>query len=187
MNVCTVPNVLTAARILLVPAFVCVFQAGYFLWAAGIFVFAGVTDAVDGFLARVLNQRSRLGTVLDPLADKLLLVSSFFCLAAADWVPMWLALAVLARDVLIVGGIGGLYFLGMDMSRGISPTAVSKANTALQILLVSAAFIRHIWEIGLMWTLEVLVPVVAVSTLVSGVQYVWIGFGYLNPSADSPS
>jgi cardiolipin synthase len=186
MNNWTVPNILTFVRILLAPGFVVAFQGDNFFLAGIIFICAGITDALDGFLARILDQRSRLGMILDPLADKILLVSAFFCLAWNQWLPVWLAFMVVSRDLIIVGGMGLLYFMGMDITQRIQPTFLSKVNTGLQILLVFAAFILNIWGIEPGLILSILVGTVILSTLLSGGQYLLIGYGHLSAEVKSP-
>ncbi|GFK94571.1 CDP-diacylglycerol--glycerol-3-phosphate 3-phosphatidyltransferase [Fundidesulfovibrio magnetotacticus] len=170
----TIPNALTMARILFTPLFVALF-VDQDRWAAlSLFFLAGVTDALDGFLARVLDQRSALGAILDPLADKMLLDAAYVCLAVEGWIPGWLAVAVVSRDVLIVGGIALLTYWGQDMRGRMSPSAVSKATTAAQMGLVLAAFALAL-DAGGAWLASLagaLVWITAALTLASGIHYV---------------
>lgn len=170
----TIPNALTVARILFTPLFVVFFLDGKHLAALSLFFLAGVTDALDGFLARVLNQRSPLGAILDPLADKFLLVAAYVCLAYAGWIPAWLAVAVVSRDVIILGGVALLNFWGQDMRSRIRPSLVSKATTLLQMALILAVFLHDAagWEGMADWAVEALVWATAVLTVVSGGHYV---------------
>ncbi|AWV22341.1 CDP-diacylglycerol--glycerol-3-phosphate 3-phosphatidyltransferase [Roseomonas mucosa] len=171
----TLPNAITFVRLCAVPATVWLIIQGRFDLAFLLFLGAGLSDALDGWLARVLDARSSLGAVLDPVADKALLVSSYVALAATGVLPDWLAILVVFRDVLIVGGVVMLRMMGMPPR--ISPSRLSKANTALQILLVAVALLLRGWP-GLLpgafplALLAVLVPLVAASTLLSGGAYV---------------
>lgn len=171
----TLPNIITFVRLCAVPATVWLIIQGRLDLAFLLFLGAGLSDALDGWLARVLDARSSLGAVLDPMADKALLASSYVALAATGVLPDWLAILVVFRDVLIVGGVVMLRMMGMPPR--ISPSRLSKANTALQILLVAVALFLRGWPgavPGALATLllEALVPLVAASTLLSGGAYV---------------
>ncbi len=167
----TLPNAITLARLCAVPAAVWLVLHGRLDIAFWVFVGAGVSDGIDGWLARVTNTRSRLGAALDPVADKALLVSMYVTLAAVGVLPDWLAILVVFRDVVIVGGILVLYVLGQPPA--IRPLLVSKATTVLQILLAAAALLLagHGWDGG--WLIGALVVLVAAATLASGAAYVW--------------
>lgn len=129
----TVPNFITIFRFLLVPAIVLALVNGSMGWALACFVVAGVSDGVDGFIARHFDQRSELGAYLDPMADKLLLVSVFVVLGYMGELPLWLVVAAVSRDALIVSAV----VLSTVMSKPVAmkPLFVSKANTAAQIVL----------------------------------------------------
>jgi len=101
----TIPNFITLLRFLLVPAIVYAMLEGAMGWALAGFLIAGVSDGVDGFIARQFDQRSELGAYLDPIADKLLLVSVFVVLGLMSELPLWLVIAAVSRDLLIVGGV----------------------------------------------------------------------------------
>lgn len=131
----TIPNVITLMRFLLVPAVIYAMLVGATGWALAGFVLAGVSDAVDGFIARQFHQQSELGAYLDPLADKLLLVSVFVVLGLRGDLPLWLVVAAVSRDALIVGAV--LISTVMAMPVEVKPLPVSKANTAIQIVLAS--------------------------------------------------
>lgn len=182
----TVPNALTVARILLTPLFVAFFLDGNHLAALSMFFLAGISDALDGFLARVLDQRSPLGAVLDPLADKVLLDTSYVCLAHAGWVPPWLAVAVVSRDVVILGGVALLTFWGQDMRSRIRPSTASKATTASQMALVLSAFLLGAGWMpeGVAWLVDALVWVTAALTVVSGGHYVAKGLAMFGRNAE---
>lgn len=179
----TIPNVLTVTRILLTPGFVMAYVNQRFDLAWWLFAVAGFTDALDGFLARVLHQRSRLGSMLDPLADKILLDTSFVCLALQGWLPSWLAILVVSRDVIIVGGLMLLQFLGVDVGERINPSFVSKLTTTAQIALVLLVMIQKTWQVDLPQVQMWLSAFTAAVTLWSGVGYMVKGVG-LVPSGN---
>ncbi|MDP7602480.1 MAG: CDP-alcohol phosphatidyltransferase family protein, partial [Alphaproteobacteria bacterium] len=122
------PNVISLGRLLSVPLTVWVILQGYFVVAFGIFVAAGVSDAVDGFLAKRFGMETELGRYLDPLADKALLVAVFITLGQMGYLPVWLVILVVSRDVLIIGGVllTYIFFDGMRPR----PVLISKINTA---------------------------------------------------------
>jgi cardiolipin synthase len=180
----TIPNVLTLGRLLLVPLFAIMFVKGWPGLALGVFFAAGLTDGLDGFLARLLRQRSRLGAILDPLADKLLLDTAYICLGYKGLLPTWLVILVISRDLFIIGGMAVLNFSGVTI-KSIRPTYLSKLNTLGQMVLVLAALGAdalgpgHAFHTGLeLWT-EALVPVVGGLTAGSGLHYVFKGFSLL--------
>ncbi|MES2905613.1 MAG: CDP-alcohol phosphatidyltransferase family protein [Pseudomonadota bacterium] len=128
----TLPNVLTLLRLALVPLVAYLLVRGQFQPALAFFVLAGLTDLIDGLLARRLNQRSVFGAWLDPAADKALIVMMFTLLTALGHIPHWLLLIVALRDILIVTAIADLYLAGKPPA--IRPLMVSKATTAMQII-----------------------------------------------------
>ena len=128
----SLPNLITIARILLVPVMVWAIQSNAMLIAFTLFLAAGLSDAVDGFLAKRFNMTSELGAYLDPLADKVLLVSIYVSLGIAEAIPRWLVILVVSRDLLIVGGVMLSWILGNPVR--IKPLIVSKLNTVAQIL-----------------------------------------------------
>lgn len=171
----TVPNLLTIGRILLTPVFVLAFldQRWGLAWAA--FAAAGVSDGLDGYLAKKLDQRTHLGAMLDPLADKTLLVTAFICLAWQGLAPTWLAVLVVSRDAIIVGGLAVLRFSGVAVEEHIRPVVSSKLNTLCQICLVFLVLTDRTLGLGLSFLPGVLTVLVAVLTVVSCIQYVVIG------------
>jgi len=166
----TVPNLITLARICAVPAAVWLMLQHRLDIAFLVFVGAGISDAVDGWLARVWHQRSALGALLDPIADKALLVSVYVTLAAIGVLPDWLAILVVFRDLLIVGGVITLWMLGMPAR--IRPLMVSKANTFAQIALAALALLLAGFQLSAPLLLEGMIVAVALTTLGSGVAYV---------------
>jgi cardiolipin synthase len=180
----TIPNILTLGRLILVPVFAIVFVKGWSGLALGAFFLAGLTDGLDGFLARVLKQRSRLGAILDPLADKTLLDTAFICLGVKGLLPNWLAILVISRDIFIIGGMAVLTFFGVTFTN-IRPTYLSKLNTLGQMLLVLIVLGEDAlqpFHLGLEFWTNGLVPVVAGLTAASGLDYIIKGFSQLPES-----
>jgi cardiolipin synthase len=172
----TLPNMITLARLCAVPATVWLILHNRLDLAFCFFVGAGISDAVDGWLARVRDSRSALGAVLDPLADKALLVSVYVTLAAVGVLPDWLAILVVFRDLVIVGGFLMLWVLGQ--SPAIRPILLSKLNTALQIGLAALALGVSGFGLGAAPVIDALAILVALTTLGSGIAYV---LGALRP------
>lgn len=166
----TLPNAITFARLCAVPGAVWLMLQGRLDLAFWVFVAAGVSDGLDGWLARARNSRSRLGAVLDPVADKALLVSVYVTLAAIGVLPDWLAILVVFRDVLIVGGV--LVLTVLHQPPHIRPLMISKANTVLQIALAAAALLLAGYGRGDSLVTDVLVWLTAAATLASGAAYV---------------
>jgi cardiolipin synthase len=136
-----------------------------------VFFVAAVTDAADGYLAKRFGWETELGKTLDPLADKLLLVTVFITLASLQLVPVWLAVLVVLRDALITGG-AITYRLLYGPIVGAAPTLISKLNTLLQILYVSAVVYAQAMDWSLPFALQLLAWVTAITTICSGVDYV---------------
>jgi cardiolipin synthase len=167
----TAPNLITFGRLCAVPlAFWLVLEHRLDL-AFFLFVLAGLSDAVDGWLARRYGGNS-IGALLDPVADKALLVTMYVTLAVVRELPDWLAILVVFRDLLIVGGVIVMGVLGQPVM--IRPLYVSKLNTALQIVLIAATLFLVGFDLMAPVLLTVLIWVVAASTLVSGAAYVWV-------------
>lgn len=166
----TLPNILTLVRLCLAPAIVWLLLEGAYEGAFAAVVIAGVTDLADGAMARWLKVRSPLGAWLDPLADKVMLVSLFVTLGAKEILPVWLVVLVVSRDLLIVGGVVLAMLLAMPMK--MAPLAVSKINTALQILLCAGVvtLLAFPAEWG-PWAIAAGVWVVAASTVISFAGY----------------
>lgn len=167
-------NLLSLARLLSVPVTVWLMLGGEWLYAFVLFVVAGVTDALDGYLARHHNMESELGAFLDPLADKALMISTYVALGIHGDLPVWLVILVVSRDLLIVGGV--LLSFAMDLDISIEPLMISKANTVFQVALVAAVLAGLA---GLPVPREVLAPLgvaVALTTAFSGGWYLvnWI-------------
>jgi cardiolipin synthase len=131
----TIPNLITILRLLLVPAVVLAMLQARWDWAFAGFAIASISDGVDGFIARQFNQHSRLGAYLDPVADKLLLVSVFVMLGVAGELPLWLVILAVSRDALIVFAVLLSSVMGQPVE--MKPLAVSKVNTAVQLVLAA--------------------------------------------------
>ena len=127
----TIPNLITSLRIILVPIFVIYLINDELLSALLVFILAGVSDGADGLIARLFNQKSKLGSYLDPLADKILLVTAFIVLAARGFAPPWLTVVVITRDLLILLGVLILFLNGQNFT--IRPSILSKMTTCLQL------------------------------------------------------
>jgi cardiolipin synthase len=171
MKAADLPNAITVFRILLVPPVVVLLLYDRFAAALIVFSVAGVSDALDGFLAKRFDWTSALGALLDPLADKLLLLCSFVTLGYQGAIPLWLVLLVIVRDLVIVGGALSYHFLIEPVAA--APSRISKLNTLLQILLVlGVMFNRGVQTLPAHW-LHFLIYAVLASTLCSGLDYVW--------------
>jgi cardiolipin synthase (CMP-forming) len=163
------PNTITLVRILLVPFTIWLLISHQYAWALVAFLTAGISDAADGYLARKLNVQSDLGTYLDPLADKALLVSIFVALGLMQVIPEWLVILVVTRDVLIVGAV----ILCWVMSKPIAmrPMWISKVNTTAQIIFAGGVLGVLGTGLKLDGILPVAVALVAALTIASGGMY----------------
>jgi cardiolipin synthase len=126
------PNIITMARLLTVPVVVWAIASGQMKIACLLFLVAGLSDAVDGFLAKRFGMTSELGAHLDPLADKALIMSIYISLGIAEAIPRWIVILVVSRDILIIGGVMLAWFLGKPIT--VRPLLVSKLNTVAQII-----------------------------------------------------
>jgi cardiolipin synthase len=163
-------NQLTLFRLLLVPLILIAMLYGRHGAALVLFLVAAVTDGIDGVVARKLNQKTPLGAYLDPIADKLLLSSSFFVLSLIRSVPWWVTILILGRDVMIVTTTG-VVVLATNI-REFPPSTLGKANTAVQIVTVFGFVLRNAypWD-WVVWTTNQLVWLAAAATLASGAHY----------------
>ncbi|BDZ75163.1 phosphatidylglycerophosphate synthase [Methylophaga marina] len=170
MSLRDIPNLISILRILLVIPVVWALVDERYALALILSAVAGISDGIDGFLAKHFHWQSRLGSILDPIADKLLLVASFATLAWMDLLPLWLLWLVLARDVIIVsGGLAYHYFIG---EFELLPVWSSKINTALQIILVLLVIISQQWFAELTLLISIGVWAVVVSVIFSGLEYI---------------
>ncbi len=171
-----IPNTLTIIRIILTPLMVIFILQDRMGAAFLTFLAAGLTDALDGLLARYLKQKTEIGAILDPMADKLLLATSYVTLASTHMVPAWLAVVVISRDLIIVIGVLLLFLLKGGVE--IKPSIVGKLTTFLQLVTILCLFIfqyfgalRHLLD-PLYWT-------VTASTVLSGFHYLGKGIKLL--------
>lgn len=165
----TVPNFITIFRFLLVPVIILALLSDDKEWAFICFVVAGVSDGVDGFIARHFNQRSTLGAYLDPMADKLLLVSVFVVLGFMGELPLWLVLTAVSRDALIVCAVLLSTIMGNPVA--VKPLFVSKANTAVQIVLVIVVLAELAFADSFGYARFLLVHLCAALTVASAAAY----------------
>ncbi|MDA7969309.1 MAG: CDP-alcohol phosphatidyltransferase family protein [Gammaproteobacteria bacterium] len=170
------PNLLTLLRIAACPVLVLLLRDRAYDWAMVVFLIAGITDGLDGYIAKRYNFVSGLGAILDPIADKLLIASAYIMLAMLDGIPFWLLVAVMFRDLVIVVGYLVLVMMGDDVP--MKPSYISKVNTFLQISLVVAVlggkadWLRIPPNFDAL-VLDALIAGVLVTTVVSGSRYVW--------------
>jgi cardiolipin synthase (CMP-forming) len=172
--VLNLPNLITIGRILLVPVVVWAIASNEMQAAFVLFLLAGVSDAVDGFLAKRFHMKSELGAYLDPLADKVLIVSIYIALGITEAIPRWLVILVVSRDILIVGGIMLAALLGKPMQ--VKPVLVSKLNTAAQIVFACLVLAALAFGFTAALAERVMMGAVAVLTLTSIGFYVreWV-------------
>ena len=181
----SIPNLITLARILLVPIVVWAIATPGAMWIAFVlFLVAGVSDAIDGFLAKRFGMTTVLGAYLDPLADKALIVSIYLTLGINNQIPRWLVILVVSRDILIVGGIMLAWVVGSPLK--IKPLLVSKLNTVAQIVFACVVLgslgFNYEWP---MLTL-ILMGLVAILTLLSVAAYVAEWVRHMNTTAAGP-
>ncbi len=173
-NRMTIPNLITIGRILLVPLIIWLTVIEQPLTAFVVFVVAGISDGVDGFLARQFDLRSDLGAYLDPIADKLLLVSIYVVLSVMNEIPIWVTIMVVSRDVMIVGGVVLSWMVGRPVA--MAPRLVSKINTLAQILLAALVLGDLAFRLEIDVIRFALVYIVGISTIVSTADYIvgWV-------------
>jgi cardiolipin synthase len=165
-----IPNFISLARLLMVPVVIWAILDDRMALAFWIFVGAGLSDAIDGFLARRLSCISVVGEFLDPLADKALLMSIYVTLGAEGYLPNWIVILVVSRDVLIIGG-AMLYQL-ITGNLKMTPLFISKINTVVQILLAGFVLGSHALGVDAEMAIVALVWLAGVTTLLSGGSYV---------------
>lgn len=179
-----IPNLISLLRIILVPAIVIFLIQEKYANALIAFSIAGITDALDGALARLLKKQTELGAFLDPLADKILLSTSFIALSIFGLIPSWLTVIVISRDLIILIGIVTLTM--MSITYEIKPVFISKVTTALQIGTVFTALFVKILPLDTIPFdfIKVLFWSTAFFTVVSGLVYIFKGIRFLNHSSE---
>jgi cardiolipin synthase len=170
----TIPNLITLARILLVPVVVWAIASGQMRLAFLLFLIAAISDAVDGFLAKRFGMKTELGAYLDPLADKVLIVSIYVTLGVTRVIPLWLVILVVSRDIMIVGAIMLSWLV--DRPVQIKPHAVSKFNTGVQIFYACLVLAAGGFGFDAEPLLTMVIVLVAILTLLSVGFYVaeWV-------------
>ena len=174
MSFSMLPNALSIIRIILTVPIVIALLKGQYLLTISLFLLAGITDALDGWIAKQFLFQSRLGSILDPMADKILLTCTFLTLYWVEILPLWLLLLICVREIIIVAGALG-YFLGeiSGSSDLLQPSLISKFNTVLQIALVMFLLLIQLAVEFIEW-LEIVFIIVATSTALSGADYMWL-------------
>lgn len=176
-NILTIPNLLTFLRMALIPVFASLLFYGYSGWALFVFLVAGISDGIDGFVARRFNQQSELGTIIDPIADKLLMTVAFIVLTMPNVlhptrflpVPFWVTASVIGRDVLIVTVAGAINI--MTGFHGFKPSWLGKLSTFVQVIAVAlillAAFLDYSFYLPTVYFIVVLLA------FASGIHYIF--------------
>mgnify|MGYP003565295656 CR=1 FL=1 len=172
----SIPNILTLIRILLTPVLVILLLRDLFSMALLVFAIAGISDGLDGLIARYMNQRTTLGAYLDPAADKLLLISSFVTLAVLGVIPAWVTVIVIARDVIIFLGVA--IFMLTEKKYEVRPSLVSKCTTTAQILTV-LIILYDPAHLKLAMVYQILLWGTALLTTMSGLHYIFLGMNIL--------
>ena len=181
-GIITIPNLVTFLRMALIPVFAILIFYGQFAWAFFVFFVAGASDGIDGFVARRFNQQSELGTILDPIADKLLMTTAFIILTLPNIfptephlrhlpVPFWVTAAVIGRDVLIIAVAGAIFVI--TNFRGFQPSWLGKASTVVQIFAVGLILIAAIFPTLGGFYLPTVYTTVFAFALFSGVHYIF--------------
>jgi cardiolipin synthase len=177
LKVLNIPNILTITRIVIIPVFITAIIYNKYLYALVLFVIAALTDLLDGLLARLTNQKTPLGTFLDPLADKFLLLTSFIFFSVYGWIPKWFTVIVISRDLIVIIGFFLLYMIANTLT--VETVFLGKVAIAFQLFILAYVLLSK--------NVTVLPPVhniffilSAVLTAISGLQYVFKGLKLTN-------
>ncbi|MEO8647674.1 MAG: CDP-alcohol phosphatidyltransferase family protein [Acidobacteriota bacterium] len=176
-SILTIPNLLTFLRMALIPVFASLLFYGYSGAALAVFVIAGISDGIDGFVARRFGQESELGTILDPVADKLLMTTAFIVLTMPNVlqpvrhlpVPFWVTAAVIGRDVLIITVAGAINI--MTGFRGFKPSLPGKVSTFVQVIAVTLILLAAVF--GYSFYLPTTYFIVVLMAFISGFHYIF--------------
>ena len=179
-----IPNSLTLVRIVLVPLVVWLIIDHEMTAAFLLFLLAGFSDAADGYIAKRYGWRSELGAYLDPIADKALLVSIYVTLGLAGHLPVWLVIAVVSRDILIVGAVVLSWMLSRPLT--MHPLLISKVNTFAQIVLAGLVLAELGLGLGLEPVVKVLIWVTGALTILSAAAYFWAWLGHMAAYEPAP-
>jgi cardiolipin synthase len=177
MDNLNIPNTLTIARILIIPIFAMAAVYGRYDYALYLFFAAAITDALDGLIARMMNQRTVLGTFLDPLADKFLLVTSYILFSIYGIIPTWLTITLISRDIILVTGWIVIYLV-TDTAK-VEPSIFGKIATAMQLILIWYVLL----DINLPKIPDIQDPLIwatMVCTVFSGLHYIYRGITQTN-------
>ena len=187
-RIVTLPNLLTIFRMALTPVFVSLLFYQKFVWALAAFVVAGITDGLDGLLARRFQQQSELGRILDPIADKMMLVTSFVVLSMRGVfptplpkhlpVPFWVTITVISRDIFILVGAAAINMV--SGFRAFRPSFLGKVSTVVQIAAVAAVILAAQTRVGTGYYLPTIYTSVFTLTLLSGIHYIFFVSRLLN-------
>jgi len=187
-RIITLPNVLTVFRMALTPVFVSLLFYQKFVWALTAFVVAGITDGLDGLLARRFKQQSELGRILDPIADKMMLVTSFVVLSMRGVfpnplpkhlpVPFWVTITVISRDIFILVGAAAINMV--SGFRAFQPSFLGKVSTVVQIVAVAAVILAAQTRVGTGYYLPTIYTSVFTLALLSGIHYIFFVSRLLN-------
>ncbi len=172
MKVLNIPNIITFIRIVIIPIFVTALVYRRYDYAMFLFIAAAVSDALDGLLARITKQKTKLGAFLDPLADKSLLVTSFILFSVYDWIPMWLTIIVISRDLIVMLGWLSLYLI-YHITK-VEPTFTGKAAIASQLILIAYTLLSVNTDF-IPSLPNAMFLIVAALTAASGLQYIYRG------------
>lgn len=191
-NSLNIPNFLTILRVIAIPGFIVALVYEYTGVALAIFVGCGLTDGLDGFIARTFHQRTEIGAFLDPLADKLLLTSSFITLAVLELpynIPFWLIVTAISRDIIISVGVTALFMLGKKLQ--IAPTWLGKFTTFCQVTLIIVVLFSNYaaTRYPALFLPQIISPICWITfaiTVASGLGYVYQGIQLLNNGNNCP-
>lgn len=179
------PNFFTLIRIVTIPFFLVLLSSGLYLEALIVFIVSGLTDALDGAVARIMRQQTSLGAYLDPMADKLLVMSSFIMLGLMGAIPSWMAVLVVSRDIIILFGYGVIYFL-VEERLIVQPSLIGKLTTVFQLVTVGVVLLfLYDPQFTVAWLDDFLIFTTALTTVVSGFQYIYRALVWLQNRASS--
>ncbi|HKO99905.1 MAG TPA: CDP-alcohol phosphatidyltransferase family protein [Pyrinomonadaceae bacterium] len=193
-RILTVPNLLTVFRMVLIPVFVTLLFYQRFVLALAVFVVAGITDGLDGLLARRFQQQSQLGTILDPIADKLMMVTAFIVLSMRSIfpqplpshlpIPFWVTITVISRDVFIIVGAAAINI--MTGFRGFRPSMLGKVNTTVQIVATTLIMFAASVPYYTGYYLPTVYATVFIFAVISGLHYVFFISRLMNEDRKQP-
>ncbi|MCG6553400.1 MAG: CDP-alcohol phosphatidyltransferase family protein [Candidatus Magnetominusculus sp. LBB02] len=177
MDVLNIPNTLTLLRIVAIPFFAAMMIYHRYDIALAVFVLASITDALDGLIARVTNKQTKLGQFLDPMADKFLLITSFILFTIYGWIPAWLTISIISRDLIVL--VGWMLFYLIHHVVFIRPSMLGKSAIAAQMVLLAYVLLRINFQ-ALLPDPALLVWVTTILTVASGLYYIVKGLMYTN-------